>query len=629
MPQARPFQNDDRQRVLDASDIVRLVGEHVQLRPKGREFVCVCPFHDDHKPSMYVVPSKQIYHCFSCGAGGNALDFVINYFKMDFREALKFLADRAGVELTPWKPRHDQATDAPDAHDDDEPRSSRADLFAAAAFAHDFFRTILRHAEHGAVARETVQKRAIAPQMVEEFGIGAAPDRWDGLERTIASKNMDPAPFLALGLLKRRERETGMYDALRHRLIFPIHDQIGRVIGFGGRKMRDEDEPKYLNSPESALFDKGKNLYALHLARKAIQDTKTAIITEGYTDVIACHQAGVRNVVATLGTSLTRDHARQLERLCDTVVLLFDADEAGQRAADRAIEIFFNAPIDVKMCVLPGGKDPDELLKQEGGAERFREALAGAMDALDFRFARLRQRAAGEGMSSVAKLVENDAQRLVELGLLNLEPIRKRRVVRRLATIAGVTESDIEQTLRRHASRSASRPARVGENDATDPDAAPTGSARAGLGVIPNGPGEQALGALLADPTLFHDLRDDEVGALEAHRFTHPACAEVAQTLLAMLHAGDDCAATSLLAAMPSANARTGAGELMMRAELPCEGDRARRLKTLRDCLARLDVAAARATATDSNARFQALLEAHARHGRMPTAVPRPASTPP
>lgn len=614
MPQARPFQNDDRQRVLDATDIVRLVGEHVQLRPKGREYTCVCPFHDDHKPSMYVVPAKQIYHCFSCGAGGNALDFAINYFKMDFREALKFLADRAGVELTPWKPRAESPDGATPA---DEPRSSRADLFAAAAFAHDYFRAILRHPEHGVAARETIQKRSIAPQMVEEFGVGAAADRWDGLERTIAAKNMDPAPFLALGLLKRRERETGMYDALRHRLIFPIHDQIGRVIGFGGRKLRDEDEPKYLNSPESPLFDKGKNLYALHLARKAIQESRTAVITEGYTDVIACHQAGVRNVVATLGTALTRDHARQLERLCDTVVLLFDADEAGQRAADRAIEIFFSAPIDVKMCVLPGGKDPDELLRQQGGAERFRDALANAKDALEFRFDRLRDRAAGEGMTAVAKLVEHDAQRLVELGLMNLEPIRKRRVVRRLASIAGVLESDIEETLRRHASRAASRPARD----------APSDDARIHR-PIERGPAEQALGALLADPTLLNDLRDEEVGAFEAHPFTHPACVEAARALLAIPHDAEPNGPSAVLRAIPPAHA-DAVRDLMVRADIECEGNRERRLALVRDCLAHLDVAAARAAASDPNARLGAAREARTRFGRLPTAIPRPAAFPP
>ncbi len=602
--------------MLDATDIVRLVGEHVQLRPKGREFVCVCPFHDDHKPSMFVVPAKQIYHCFSCGAGGNSLDFAINYFKMDFREALKFLADRAGLELTPWKPAGATGSGGHEAGAPDEPRTSRAQLFDAAAFAHEFFRTILRHAEHGKAARDIIANRGIAPEMVEEFGVGASPDRWDGLESTIAKRGMDPAPFLALGLIKKRERESGSYDALRHRLIFPIHDQIGRVIGFGGRKMREEDEPKYLNSPESPLFDKGKNLYGLHLARKAIQDSKTAVVTEGYTDVIACHQHGVRNVVAALGTALTRDHARQLERICDTVILLFDADEAGQRAADRAIEVFFSAPIDIKICVLPGGKDPDELLKQENGAERFREALANAGDALDYRFERLKERAAGAGMSSIAKLIEADAQRLQELGFSNLDPIRKRKVLRRLATIAGVPEQDIELVMRRAAPRAFRR-------DTDDAQAAAVSQP------IPRGPAEQAIGALLAQPSLFHDLRDEEIGALEAHEFTHPAVAQVAQTLFSLLHDGDACAMSTLELALPSTPSRNAMRALTIEVEHACEGDSKRLLAFLRDAAVKLDVAALRRSSVDPHDRLANARGVHARLGKNPVAFPRPSALSP
>lgn len=616
MGQGRSFPNDDRQRVLDATDIVRLVGEHVQLKQKGREHVCVCPFHDDHKPSMYVVPAKQIYHCFSCGAGGNALDFAINYFKMDFREALKFLADRAGIELTPWKPQHTAGSGAHEGGHPDEPRSSRAQLFEAAAFAQDFFRTILRHPEHGKTARETIQKRAIAPEMVEEFGLGASPDRWDGLERTIASKKLDPAPFLALGLLKRRERESGSYDALRHRLIFPIHDQIGRVIGFGGRKMRDEDEPKYLNSPESPLFDKGKNLYGLHLARKAIQDSKTAIVTEGYTDVIACHQRGVRNVVATLGTSLTRDHARLLERMCDTVVLLFDADEAGQRAADRAIEVFFNAPIDVRICVLPGGKDPDELFRQERGVERFHEALAGAKDALDYRFERLKAKAETGGMSAIARLIEADAQRLQELGFSNLDPIRRRKVIRRLANIAGVPETDIEIVLQRAAPRVARRDVESANPDAMDQK-------------FPLDREAKALGALLADPTLVHDLRDEELGALEAHRFTHPALVDVAETFFALLHDRASLEHDALDAALRSERSRAASRRLSLIVLSECEGSRDRMLALLRDAAAMIDLRLARAGAADPLARLSVARENQSRLGKNPLAFPRPSALSP
>jgi DNA primase len=239
---------------------------------------------------------------------------------------------------------------------------------------------------------------------------------------------------------------------------FPIQDQTGRVIAFGGRKINEEDEPKYLNSPETRLFDKSKTLYGLNHASRTIQLEKTAIITEGYTDVIACHQGGFTNAVATLGTALTREHATVLRRLCDTIVLLFDGDEAGQRAADRAVEVFFAESIDVKICTLKAytdAKDPDELLKREDGAEVFRKALAGATDLLDYRFARLRARLAGTGLSALAKGIDEEVARYADLGLRDVPPVRQALIVRRLAQLTGVDESAIRRSI--PAGRSAAR----------------------------------------------------------------------------------------------------------------------------------------------------------------------------
>jgi DNA primase len=364
-------QHDDRQRVLDATDVVQLIGEHVALKARGREFIALCPFHDDHKPSMYVVPAKQIYHCFSCGAGGNALTFVMEYHKMAFREALEHLAQRAGVELTPWKPGA-AAGAAAGSQEQRGGGAPRQEVLAANRAAADFFERMLAREDLGRAAREVIARRGISPEMVESFRLGAAPEMWDGLQRTISHKNAPAGPFLAAGLLKQRN-EGGLYDAFRNRLMFPIQDQTGAVVAFGARRINEEDEPKYLNSPDSVVFNKSATLYGLHQAARTIQRTRTAIVTEGYMDVIACHQAGVTNAVAALGTAMTRENAKILRRLCDTVVLLFDGDEAGQRAADRAVEVFFAEPVDVRIAVLPpdaGAKDPDELLKQEGGRER-------------------------------------------------------------------------------------------------------------------------------------------------------------------------------------------------------------------------------------------------------------------
>jgi len=457
--QAAVQMNDDRQRVLDATDLVRLVGEHVTLRAKGREYLGLCPFHDDHKPSMYVIPSKQIYHCFSCGAGGNAFTFVMNYHKMGFRDAMEYLAERGNVKLTPWAPQRGWggANGAGEVTGEDTTAVSRAVLLRANLAARDYFRALLQHGEHGKAAREMIAARGITPEMVGAFEIGAAADRWDGLFQTFQKKGMDGSALLQLGLLKARENGGGVYDAFRNRLIFPIHDQIGRVIGFGGRRLREKnadgsnsDEAKYLNSAESMVFNKSTTLYGMHQAAQEIRRSRTAIVTEGYMDTIACHQAGIRNAVAALGTALTPGNARILRRLCETVVLLFDGDEAGQKATDRAMEALFAEPIDVKIAVMPeayGAKDPDELLKQPGGIEKFNRMIADSTDAMEYRFARLRERLSGMGLAAQTRAIEEDLGKLVDLGLPNVEPIRQRLIVKRIASLLRIDEATVLRSI--------------------------------------------------------------------------------------------------------------------------------------------------------------------------------------
>lgn len=507
--------HDDKRRVLEATDIVRLIGEHVALRKQGREFKCLCPFHDDHNPSMYVVPTKQIYHCFVCGAGGDSLTFAIDYFKMSFREALQFLADRSGIKLTA-PPRR-----AHDADEPDVPGVSREALLGANKAACEFFRAILGHAQHGEMARGLLERRGVSPAMIEQFQLGAAPDRWDGLLRTITGKGLDTQAFLAGGLLKSRET-GGTYDALRHRLVFPIHDSLGRVIAFGGRKLRDEDEPKYLNSPETLLFNKSATLYGLPFASASIRAQSRVIVTEGYMDCIGCHQAGVTNVVATLGTALTAQGARVLRRLCDTIVLLFDGDDAGQRAADRAVEILFAEPVDVKIATmsaandpalrgdLPIAKDPDELLKQPRGSERFARMIEQSVDALDWWAARLKTRTASLALSARARAIDDEIARLVELGLRGIAPVRQQLIVRRIASLAGVDEATIRRAL-------PARPRRVAGGDGlAAADAAngkPLGNA-AGQG----SPAELLIACLLTDPGLAADLNDEDKAWLSSTR---------------------------------------------------------------------------------------------------------------
>lgn len=559
-------QSDDRQRVLDATDIVQLVGDHMKLHAKGREYVGLCPFHDDHKPSMYVVPAKQIYHCFSCGAGGNALDFVINFHKMEFLDALKFLAERGNVELTA---RRTTASTS-----DASGESTRAELLNANAFALDFFRLLLKHPEQGAEARRMIQRRGFSDEIVERFQIGASADSWDALLAMAQKKQMDVRTLLQAGLAKppRDGRGEG-YDAFRNRLIFPICDQIGRPIAFGGRKLKEEDEPKYLNSPESLVFDKSSTLYALHLASRAIQREGRAIVTEGYTDAIACHQAGFENVVATLGTALTARHARILQRLCKTIVLLFDGDEAGSKAADRAIEVFFSQPVDVKIATLPGGQDPADLLAQEDGGARFREVLDGAADALDHRLSRLRGRLAGAGLSERAEAIDTEIGRLVELGLGRQPIVRRQMIVRRIAALAGVDEASVIRAIQGATKRAARR-----ESVEEAPESAGTVDVRR--------PDAHCLGCLVCEPSLATTLMDGDRDILDPGAYPPGPLREIAQAVAEAQDAASPTTA-SVIDGVREESARRLAAQLVQIVTTETGGDGARLAAHFHECVRR------------------------------------------
>lgn len=572
-------QSNDRDRVLDATDIVDVVGDHVALRSKGREFVCLCPFHDDRNPSMYVVPVKQIFHCFVCGAGGNAIDFVMRYHGMDFLEALKFLAEKAGLELT----RRERQPRSAAAGEQAAVDYSRDDLAAANRVAASFFASILKHPEHGAVARDVVERRGISADMVEAFGIGAAPARWDGLIQTIRARDLPEAHFLAAGLLKAREQGDGAYDTFRNRLIFPIFDQLGRPVAFGGRIIDPEDTPKYVNSPESILFDKGSTLFGLPQAMAGIKQKRSVIVTEGYTDVIACHQAGVTNVVATLGTALTDRHARLLRRLCDEVILLFDGDEAGQRAADRAFEVFFLEPIDVRVTTLPDGQDPDELLKQAGGREAFDAAMERARDAVAFRLDRLEHSLSGHDYESASRVraLEEELARLVELGLHDLAPLRRQALLRRLGRVSGLGEQAVLAAIphRRRAPRG-------GETSGPeDLDAGGSGGSSSGRAPTVL---EHMLGCLLHDPTLISENREVLDDILTRGDYGSDPAGRVAAAVKKLVGLGTPPGLSEVLGVVEEPSARELATRLALHVASITDDDRERLIRHWASCVARL-----------------------------------------
>ncbi len=445
---------DQKLEIQHATDIVGLIGEQIALKPQGREFVGLCPFHDDKKPSLHVSPVKQIYKCFSCGAGGDVFSFMMNYHKLTFPEALAHLAQRAGIELVRLSRSGARGATEEGASEGGGSGGDRQLIAQANQRALLFFQKQFQHPQQGQGAREYTQARGITPEMIEAFQVGYAPDQWDGLVQSGQGGGVKGLELA--GLASARKSGDGFYDRFRHRLMFPIFDALGRPIAFGARRLREQDEPKYLNSPETALFNKSATLYGLHLAKQSIVASQAAVVVEGYTDVIACHQAGFRNVVATLGTALTRQHVTALSRLCERVVLVFDADAAGQKAADRAVEVFLTGLLDVTVAVPPPGEDPAQLLAGSDGAQRFQSLLDHGVDALEYKFTRLTdQLEQSDTITGRQRLAEQFLQDLIALGVLGQQAIRRAMIVRRLAQLLSIHESAVESQLKKLA---ASRP---------------------------------------------------------------------------------------------------------------------------------------------------------------------------
>ena len=353
--------------VKERADIVDVVGEHVVLKKKGREFVGLCPFHDDKSPSMTVSPAKQFYYCFSCGAGGNSLKFLMELKRQSFSDVVMELARRYSLPV--------ETLDANQQERLRQQLSRRDQLHRVLSLASGWFRSRLQ-APEGAAALDYLKKqRGLSAGTIESFELGYAPEAWDGLLRHLQQvEGIDPSLMEAAGLVVPRKGGNGFYDRFRHRLMVPIHDRQGRIIGFGGRSL-DGSEPKYLNSPETEVFDKGKNLYGFDKAADAIRRADCALVGQGYFDVIALHAAGVRHAVAALGTAMSAQQITQLCRCSESrrIILNFDADGAGVRAAQRTIgEVELQAlqgQLELRVLHLPAGKDPDEFLKQHSQAD--------------------------------------------------------------------------------------------------------------------------------------------------------------------------------------------------------------------------------------------------------------------
>ncbi len=351
------FSQETIEKVREACDIVEVVGEHVSLKKSGQNFKGLCPFHSERTPSFTVSPVKQVYHCFGCGAGGNVISFVMQAENLSFTEALRSLAKRKGIEL----PRERTETD-----------SVTAGILSAMEFAVGFYRKQL-DSPAGKKAREYLSRRSIVEGTAEEFSLGYAPPGWDALAGA-GRRYFSEAILIQSGLLVPRETGSGAYDRFRDRLMFPIVNPSGRAVGFGARSLGDA-EPKYINSSDSPVFQKGSTLYGVYQAKRAIRGAESSLVVEGYTDLLSLFQNGFKNVVASCGTAFTADQARVLRRYTREAVLVYDGDDAGIAAARRALQVFTGSGLKVRVVCLPSGHDPDSFLKEKG-----REPLSDLVD---------------------------------------------------------------------------------------------------------------------------------------------------------------------------------------------------------------------------------------------------------
>ncbi len=363
--QGRIYNEEALSEVRARTDIVEVISDYVPLKQAGNTYKGLCPFHREKTPSFTISADKQLFHCFGCGAGGDVFSFVMKIENMNFGDAVRVLAERVGVAL--FQDESPQAKAA---------REKRRRLYDCMDAVCSYYETVFAGSRDAAEARDYVKRRGLSDDTVRRFRIGYAPEAWDSVLKTLTAGGFLREELVSAGLIIPSKSGKGHYDRFRGRLMFPITDSSGRIIGFGGRVL-DDSEPKYLNSPETPLFKKGKSVYGLDLAKNSIRNKSRAIIVEGYMDTIMCYQFGFTNVVASLGTALTKEQAEIVSRYAPQVIIAYDADAAGGAATLRGMEVLADVRADVRVAILPTGEDPDSMLRKNG-KDAFAQTLEDA-----------------------------------------------------------------------------------------------------------------------------------------------------------------------------------------------------------------------------------------------------------
>jgi DNA primase len=448
------------EQVAAANDIVDVIGAYFPLRRAGSNFKALCPFHQEKTPSFHVNPQRQTFHCFGCGVGGSVFRFVMDYEHVDFPAAVRKLASRVGINVVEEQ-RH--------SGEENRQQEMRGTLLQLHAEAAEWFHHNLLKRDLAAPARAYLKKRGIQREVAERWQIGYAPAGWDVFQKWAEERGYSRRVLVLSGLLKPRDENNPLgevYDRFRDRIMFPIHNDVGEVVAFSGRLLESEpDAAKYLNSPETPLFRKSKILFGLHRTKRSLIEANCAIVCEGQIDLIALFEAGITNVVAPQGTAFTHDQARILKRFVSEVVLCFDADSAGRKAAERSIEALLENDLIVRVLEMPVGEDPDSLIRKKG-REAFEQRLAAARNFFDYW---IELGASTTDLNSLGKKMEL-ARNLAETISHIHDPLLKGEVVRKVASRLGVPTGDFEKLL---------TPARASWRPAAGPVKAPPDAAPA------------------------------------------------------------------------------------------------------------------------------------------------------
>jgi len=507
---------NDVEQIKERLDIAEVISAYVPLKQAGRNLKAPCPFHQEKTASFMVSPEKGIFHCFGCGEGGDVIAFVMKYEGLEFRPALELLARKAGIELTERGPTNPKA------------KQERQRIEQALGWAVRYYQASL--VKNQAALDYAVKARGLKQQTIKDFQIGYAPDDWNALSHFLVKKNFSAAELQKAGLVGQKAGRSSIYDIYRGRLMFTICDASGQPVGFTGRALDDEQLPKYLNTPQTELYDKSRIIFGLHLAKAAIRTADEVVLVEGNMDVVTSHQAGVKQVVAASGTALTVAQLKALGRLTKNIKICFDADAAGLRATERAIELSQNLGVTLSMVRLPEAKDPDELIKKDLAG--WKQAIADAQYVVDYLFDQLEQQydiTTATGKRQYGDRISANLQRLGD-------PIERDHYVKKLADKLGIGEEAVR--------------AKVSQKEASQ--AAPAGAAKpaATVAVIqPKGVKQRLEESVLAINLSYSEVRLSLEDLTPAH-FTEPDH----QAILEGLQKIGDAPATELAAQLPNSS---------------------------------------------------------------------------